>query len=276
MSDREHLRLAAVDAAEAAATVVRRRADDAQALAPEEKAAGDYVTAVDREAERAALAVLHERAPDIGVLAEESGGERGERVWVVDPVDGTTNLVRGFPVVGVSVALLEAGRPVVGAVVAPHLGASWSAVEGGGATDGSGRRLHVGARDRAGCVVATGFPFRNKEERVLARYISVFMGALLSFEDLRRAGAASLDLAYSATGTFDGFFELNLAIWDIAAGALIVREAGGVVTDWRGDPDAVFDSGDILAGSPAWHEAMLGITTAVLGAETESGDEPAP
>ena len=265
---REELRVAATDAAAAAAAVVRRHAGDTAALAAEEKAAGDYVTAVDREAERAALAVLRDRAPEIAVLAEESGGERGDRVWVVDPVDGTTNLVRGYPVVGVSVALLEEGRPVVGAITAPHLNQSWSAAEGAGASDARGRPLHVGTRPPAGCVVATGFPFRNKEERVLARYVSVFMGALLSFEDLRRAGAASLDLAYSAAGTFDGFFELNLAIWDIAAGALIVREAGGVVTDWRGDPDAVFISGNILAGSPAWHETMLGITRAILSAET--------
>jgi myo-inositol-1(or 4)-monophosphatase len=106
-------------------------------------------------------------------------------------------------------------------------------------------------------VVATGFPFRRKER--LPRYLSVFEQALTRFEDLRRAGAASLDLAYVAAGVFDGFFELGLGIWDIAAGALLVREAGGVVTDWAGSGDAVFVSGDILAGTPAWHEAMLEI-----------------
>lgn len=254
-------------AAAAATDVVLRRADDAAALTPAEKAAGDYVTAVDREAEAAALAVLHERAPDIPVLAEEAGGVRADRLWVVDPVDGTTNLVRSYPVVGVSVALFEEGRPVVGAVAAPHLRSAWSAAEGAGAFDASGRRLEVGARDPAACVVATGFPFRRKDETTLARYLSVFMGALLRFEDLRRAGAASLDLAYSATGAFDGFFELNLALWDIAAGALLVREAGGVVTDWAGDERAVFDSGCILAGAPRWHEAMLEITTLMSAGE---------
>ena len=260
MSDRDSLRQIAVAAADAAAAVVRRLHDDTGALTPEAKSAGDYVTAVDRDAEAAALAVLEAHAPDIPVLAEESGGRRGDRFWVVDPVDGTTNLLRGYPVVGVSVALMERGRPVAGAVAAPELGATWSAAAGEGAYDGSGRPVHVADRPAAECVVSTGFPFRRKNAATVSRYVDVFQRALLTFEDLRRAGAASLDLAYAANGTFDGFFELNLAIWDIAAGALLVREAGGVVTDWDGDPDAVFASGNILAGSPSWHEAMLALT----------------
>ncbi|MGH7686636.1 MAG: inositol monophosphatase family protein [Candidatus Dormibacteria bacterium] len=267
MIQRDELRATAVAAADAATAVILRRANDSSALRPEEKAAGDYVTAVDREAEAAAIAVLNAAAPDIPVLAEEAGGSLADRVWVVDPVDGTTNLVRSFPVVGVSVALVEEGRPVVAAVAAPYLGNSWNAAEGAGAIDAAGRRLRVGDRDPSGCVVATGFPFRRKDERTLARYLSVFMGALLSFEDLRRAGAASLDLAYAATGAFDGFFELNLGLWDIAGGALLVREAGGVVSDWLGDERAVFDSGNILAGSPKWHAAMVQLTTAALQAE---------
>src|SRR5205807_1932447 len=126
--------------------VVRAHVRDAAALAPEEKAAGDYVTAVDRRAEAAALSVLRERTPDIAVLAEESGGRLADRIWVVDPVDGTTNLVRGFPVVGVSVALLEEGRPVAGAVGAPLLGETWDAAEGEGATDSRGTPLRVADR----------------------------------------------------------------------------------------------------------------------------------
>jgi myo-inositol-1(or 4)-monophosphatase len=174
-------------------------------------------------------------------------------------LDGTTNFVRGFPVVGVSVALVEAGRPVVGAVVAPLLGEAWTAAEGQGAFDRAGRRISVSTHPGAG-VVATGFPFRRKER--LPRYLQVMTAALQRFEDLRRAGAASLDLAYVGAGVFDGYFELGLGLWDIAAGALLVREAGGVVTDWTGDPDQVFVSGDILAGTTAWHEAMLEIVAA--------------
>jgi myo-inositol-1(or 4)-monophosphatase len=180
-------------------------------------------------------------------------------MWVIDPVDGTTNFVRGFPVVGVSIALVENGRPVIGAVTAPLLGEAWSAAEGEGAFDREGRRLSVSTHPGAG-VVATGFPFRRKER--LARYLPVMTRALERFEDLRRAGAASLDLAYVGAGAFDGYFELGLGLWDIAAGALLVREAGGVVTDWAGDPEAVFVSGDILAGTPAWHTAMLEIVAA--------------
>jgi myo-inositol-1(or 4)-monophosphatase len=254
--DRDAFRELALASVRAASAVVV--AADTAARAPETKAFGDYVTAVDRDAEQAAIAVLRRGAPEIPVLAEESGGSIADRVWVIDPVDGTTNLVRGFPVVGVSVALVEEGRPVVGAVAAPHLREEWSASEGQGAWDGTGRRLRVATLSGSG-VAATGFPFRRKEN--LGRYLPAFEAALRRFEDLRRAGAATLDLAYAAAGTWDGFFELGLALWDIAAGSLLVREAGGVVTDWAGDPFAVFSSGDIVAGSPAWHEAMLEITS---------------
>ncbi|MBV8403103.1 MAG: inositol monophosphatase [Gammaproteobacteria bacterium] len=257
MAGRAEDRSLALAAARAAAAVVRIHAADAAALSPEQKSDGDYVTSVDREAERAALTVLH-AGSDIPVLAEESGGTAGERYWVVDPVDGTTNLLRGFPVVGVSVALMEERRPVAGAVVAPLLGAEWSAAEGEGAHDGAGHALSV-TRHPGNGVVATGFPFKLRAETT--RYLRVLERSLQRFEDLRRAGAASLDLAYAAQGTFEGFFELGLAVWDIAAGALLVREAGGVVTDWSGDAEAVFESGDIVAGEPAWHELMLSLVS---------------
>jgi myo-inositol-1(or 4)-monophosphatase len=256
---RETLRELAVAAASAAGALVAEAHGRPGTLTAEIKSAGDYVTEVDRAAERAAIRVLHDGAPEIAVLAEESGGTRQERMWVIDPLDGTTNFVRGFPVVGVSVALMEEGRPVVGAVIAPLIGAAWSAALGHGAVDAGGRRLSVSTHPGSG-VVATGFPFRRKER--LPGYLPVMSAALQRFEDLRRAGAASLDLAYVGAGAFDGFFELGLGLWDIAAGALLVREAGGVVTDWAGDPDAVFVSGDILAGTPAWHEAMLDIVAA--------------
>jgi myo-inositol-1(or 4)-monophosphatase len=261
--DRAAERRAAVDAVAAASAVVRARFRDSAALVPEPKAARDYVTSVDREAEAAALRVLRERSPGIAVLAEESGGAVSDHGWVVDPVDGTTNLLRGFPVVGVSVALLEEGRPVAGAIGAPLLGELWHAAEGEGALDARGVPLRIADRPPGSALVATGFPFRSRDDAVVSRYAGVFLAALLAFEDLRRAGAASLDLAYTAQGSFDGFFELGLAVWDIAAGSLLVREAGGVVTDWRGDSVAVFRSGDILAGAPAWHDAMLRITTAM-------------
>lgn len=257
MRSRHDLRDLALAAARASGEVIAAARRDAEPLQTESKGIGDYVTAVDRAAEAAAVALLREAEPSIDVLAEEGGGELTDRMWVIDPLDGTTNFVRGFPEVGVSVALVEEGLPVVGAVIAPLTGGSWSAVIGEGAYDAAGRRLAVSAHGGAG-VVATGFPFRRPDTR--QRYLPVMTAAFDHFEDLRRAGAASLDLAYSAAGVWDGFFELNLALWDIAAGSLLVREAGGVVTDWHGDERAVFRTGDILAGAPAWHERMLAIT----------------
>ena len=259
MRSLEDLAELAMEAARAAGAVIATAQRDGTALATERKGHGDYVTAVDHAAEAAAIAVLRAAEPSIDVLAEEAGGARTARMWVIDPVDGTTNFLRGFPEVGVSVALVEDGEPVAGAVLAPLTGGAWSAAHGAGAFDGAGRRLVV--RDGPGAgVVATGFPFRRPGHR--SRYTPVLEAAFAEFEDIRRAGAASLDLAYAASGVWDGFFELNLALWDIAAGVLLVREAGGVVTDWVGDAAAVLVSGDILAGAPGWHERMLSITRA--------------
>ena len=250
-------------AAAAAATVAadwQRRGD---ALQTTSKGIGDYVTAADRAAEVAALEVLRAGAPEIAVLAEESASDRdplpGGLVWAVDPIDGTTNYLRGFPVVGCSVGLLEEGRPLVGAVAAPMLGQAWSAARGEGAHDGQGRPLRVSAHPGRG-LLATGFPFRRPDNR--GRYLAVFEAVFDQVEDLRRAGAASLDLAYTASGAFDGYFELGLSPWDVAAGSLLVLEAGGRVSDWTGDPAAVYRSGDILAGTPAWHERMLDLVRA--------------
>lgn len=215
------------------------------------KGAGDYVTEVDRASERAIGALLAAETPDVPMVGEEEGGSRGERYWVVDPLDGTTNFVHGFPVVGVSVALVEGGRPVAGAVDAPFLGSTWSAARGHGAWR-EGRRLAVASRDPGDAIVATGYPFRHKER--IPRYLGAMAAALERFEDLRRPGAAALDLAWVAEGVFDGFFELGLSSWDVAAGALLIEEAGGVVSDWDGGDRWL--GGDILAGSPAVHAEL--------------------
>ena len=176
---------------------------------------------------------LERDAPGIAFFGEEGGGTRGDLWWVVDPLDGTANFLHGFPVVGVSVALVEAGRPVAGAVHAPLLGGeTFTAVRGGGAFR-DGRPIRVADRPAASAICHTGFPFKIKHR--LDEYRRVFEGAFLALEDLRRAGAASLDLAWTAAGVFDGFFEIGLGSWDVAAGALLVTEAGGVVTDWAGD-----------------------------------------
>jgi myo-inositol-1(or 4)-monophosphatase len=221
---------------------------------------GDYVTEIDRRSEEAIVGFLARHAPDVPVLAEEAGGTLDELVWVVDPLDGTTNFVHRFRVVGVSVALLEAGRPVAGCVHAPFLGETYVGERGAGAwlrSPGVDRRLRVSDRPPPKAVVGTGFPFRRKD--LLPRYLEVLRPALERFEDLRRPGSASLDLAWTAAGIFDGFFELRLSAWDVAAGALLIEEAGGRVTDWAGGPGYL--SGDVLAGSPEVHAALLELVT---------------
>jgi myo-inositol-1(or 4)-monophosphatase len=263
-SDLRALRSLAERAARRGGEVVRSGASE---RAAEEKGAGDYVTEVDRAAERAIVGLLHSETPDIAVLAEEEAGARTtdeERYWAVDPLDGTTNFVHGFPLVGVSVALVDDGRPLVGAVHAPFLDTTWVAARGEGAyalSDGGARepvRLHVSTRAPSHAVVGTGFPFRRKD--VLPEYLQVFRWALTRFEDLRRPGAASLDLAWVAAGVFDGFFELGLSPWDVAAGGLLIEEAGGVVTDWNGG--GAWLEGNIVAGPPAVHDELMQLTNA--------------
>ena len=218
------------------------------------KGAGDYVTATDRRSEAAILEVLAREAPGIAVLAEERGGMRSQTMWAVDPLDGTTNFTRGFPTVGISVALLEDGRPAVGVVLAPFLKLEFTTARGAGAFLNGERLPPHRVVDPSSAVVATGFPFRDKQ--LLSSYLPVMEKALHRFEDLRRAGAAALDLAWTASGTFDGFFELGLQTWDVAAGAGLVLEVGGRVTDWSGG-DTWVGTGNVLAASPAVHEVLL-------------------
>jgi myo-inositol-1(or 4)-monophosphatase len=219
------------------------------------KAPGDYVSDVDTSSELAIRDVLEHHAPGLPFFGEEGGGVRGDVGWFVDPLDGTANFLHGFPAVGVSVALVETDSPVVGVVHAPLLGDTYTACRGEGAFR-NGKPISVSTSDTARAICATGFPFRAKAER-LDEYLPVFEGALRRFEDLRRAGSASLDLAWTAAGVFDGYFEQALGPWDVAAGALLVREAGGIVTDWSGDEHAWLHSGDIVAGPRAIHGALL-------------------
>ena len=215
---------------------------------------GDYVTEADRASEQAIVDALTRLAPGVPIQAEERGGARSGTRWTVDPLDGTANFTRAMPVVGVSVALLDAGQPVVGVVLAPWLDLEFAVERGRGATLNGERLPPMGAGDPRTAVVATGFPFRVKNR--LDRYLPVLLGCMGRFEDLRRPGAAALDLAWTAGGTFDGFFELGLGTWDVAAGAALILELGGRVTDWSGGGDWL-ESGDILAAPAAVHEVLL-------------------
>jgi len=245
----------ALEAARAGARVLRD-AGMAHRAADAKSGIGDWVTRYDRDSEAAIVEVLQRGAGGVGILGEEAGMIRpgGGALWAVDPLDGTTNFTRALPVVGVSVALVEDGAPRLGVVIAPWLGLEFAAQRGGGATLNGEPLPRLPRGDPARSVVATGFPFKQKHQ--LPRYEPVLHGALRRFEDLRRAGAAALDLSWSAAGTLDGFFEVGLGPWDIAAGAAILLEVGGRVTDWSGG-DRWLGNGDVLAGPPAVHEVLV-------------------
>ena len=268
MGEREDLERFREVAARAALAAGRVILDSPMPLA-ELKGGADYVTEVDRRAEDAVRAVLEKETPGIAVVGEEGGGRVEAEHWLVDPVDGTVNFLHRFPAVGVSVALVAKGRPIAGAVHAPYLETTWTAARGQGAEQ-DGSPLRVSSAPVESAVVGTGFPFRNKER--LPHYLSVMVPALERFEDLRRPGAVALDLAWVASGVFDGFFELGLSSWDVAAGALLIEEAGGVVSDWSGGNDYLL--GDILAGNAAIHAALLELAaSAGTSPEPVVGDE---
>jgi myo-inositol-1(or 4)-monophosphatase len=254
--DLDALLIAADKAARAGGEVVRAHFGSPPDV--REKAPGDWVTAADTASEEAVRAVL-ERETGLPVFGEEAGGVRADIGWLVDPLDGTANFVHGLEAVGVSVGLVADGEPVVGVVHAPLMSRTYAARKGGGAFRDE-RRIHVSDRGPRQAIVATGFPFRRKE--LLGVYEPALAAALHRFEDLRRVGGASLDLCWTAEGVFDGYFELRLGPWDVAAGGVIVREAGGVVTDWAGNGSDWLTTGDILAGPPAVHTALAEIVSA--------------
>jgi myo-inositol-1(or 4)-monophosphatase len=262
------LRATALNAARIGAGVV------ASSLRPDrvdEKAAGDYVTDVDRASERAIRSFLAEQTPDIPMLGEETGGRTDAGLyWAVDPLDGTRNYLLGFPIVGVSVAAISRSErrhePLAGAVVAPFLGLEFDAAKGHGAAS-QGRPLRISDRPSREAVVATGFPFRHRE--LIPRHLRALAAVLEHVQDVRRPGAAALDLAWVAAGVFDGFFELGLSIWDVAAGSLLVQEAGGGVSDWSGGDNYL--QGDIIAGSPDVHRVLLGAATRPASSDRQVG-----
>ncbi|NWG00553.1 MAG: inositol monophosphatase [Thermoanaerobaculaceae bacterium] len=252
-----HLLGVAITAAQLGGTVLRRFFGRLEAAQVEEKGVNDWVSAADREAERAIAAYLAVQTPEFGLLAEEGGasGGAGPR-WVVDPLDGTANFVRGFPHFAVSVALVVGREVEVGVIYDPMRDETFSATRGGGAYR-NGRPASVSHRSSlAGAFLTTGFPYRVA--RHIDTYLQVFREVFFQAGALRRPGAAALDLAHVAVGIFDGFFEFSLSPWDVAAGSLIVREAGGVVSDLDGGAD-VLTRGNVLAATPAVHAALLEI-----------------
>ncbi len=237
-----------------------------------EKAKFDYVSRADRESEAILREAILSAFPHDVFVGEESGATAGDPdapAWIVDPLDGTANFVQGFPHFAVSIGRTEGGplgRLTLGVVWDPLKGDLFVAERGKGATRND-KRIRLPERPGLeGAALATGFPFRIRGR--IDRYLSVFREVFLVCRSVRRAGSAALDLAYVAAGIFDGFFELALSPWDTAAGAVLVEEAGGVVTDWSGGGDWR-TSGDVLAGSPAVHKGLVETIARVGRAEPE-------
>jgi myo-inositol-1(or 4)-monophosphatase len=256
MSD--ELLATAVAAAHAGAEVVTRYFRGAD-LDVRRKAENDFVTRADRESEAAVLAVIRERFPDHRILAEEGSGAgvgQGDYEWLIDPLDGTTNFLQGLPVYCVSIACRRGDELLAGAIEDPEGRNLFTAVRGGGAF-WNDRRMRISPREGlTGAFLATGYPFRALS--TLDSYLAIFRDVFRHAKAIRRCGSAALDLAYTAAGVYDGFFEFRLSPWDIGADTLMVREAGGIVTDLDGGGGS-FASGNTVAGGPAVHRGLLEI-----------------
>ncbi|MGH7870261.1 MAG: inositol monophosphatase family protein, partial [Candidatus Dormibacteraceae bacterium] len=221
---------------------------------------GDYVTEIDEASEAAVIEILERETPEIPILAEERGGVESTTMWVVDPLDGTANFIRGLPIFATSVALISNGIPEVGVTIAPWLNLEFAAQRGYGATRNGNLLPRLGQTDPAQALVVVDPPFRKKEE-LRPSYLKLLEASLSHFEDLRYTGSATLNLAWVAAGNLHGYAVRTLSgPWDSAAGAVMLAEVGGVITDWSGGASWL-SSGEVLAGSPAVHALLLEFAT---------------
>jgi myo-inositol-1(or 4)-monophosphatase len=250
----------AIKAARAAGAIINRAALDLDVLKVGRKGPNDFVSDVDRAAEQAIIDILLEAYPGHAILAEESGRERGakhsEFLWIIDPLDGTTNFLHGFPVYAVSIALAHRGVVQQAVVYDPARNDLFYASRGRGAFLND-RRLRVSKRIRlADSLIGTGFPFRKGDN--FKRYVKMFEEVMQSCAGLRRPGAAALDLCYVAAGWYDGFFEMGLNPWDAAAGSLMITEAGGLVGNFTGEADYLYQR-ELVAGTPKVYGQLVKI-----------------
>lgn len=245
----------AVRAARNAGNIIARGAQQLDGLNFAEKSPNDYVSEIDQRAEAEIIKAIKRAYPDHAILAEETGETEGNDFqWIIDPLDGTTNFLRGIPQYAVSIALKHKNDLEHAVVYDPIKDEMFTASRGSGAQL-NGRRLRVSQRrNLKGALLGTGFPFR--EEHSLEEYLPSLKALIPGTAGIRRAGSAALDLAYVAAGRFDGFWEFDLNIWDLAAGALLVKEAGGLVTDMGGGRNYL-TSGNVLAASLPVHAEML-------------------
>jgi len=245
----------AVRAARNAGNLIVRYLDRVDQLTISSKEHNDFVTEVDRGAEQEIIGVIRKAYPDHAILAEESGAQQGDDYqWIIDPLDGTTNFLHGFPQFSVSIALRHEGRLEQAVVYDPMRQELFTASRGAGALLND-RRIRV-SKQRAleGALLGTGFPYKDQQH--LDAYLGMFRALMKDTAGIRRPGSAALDLAYVAAGRFDGFWEIGLNIWDMAAGVLLVQEAGGLVSDFAGGHDFL-STGNIVAATPKLLPAML-------------------
>ena len=272
--DHGRLLAAAIAAAEAGAEVLGRYFRSGR-LRVDVKGQHDFVTQADRESEAALVAEILARFPDHRILAEEGSAHEGARSdyeWVIDPLDGTTNFLQGLPVWAVSIACRRGDELLAGVVLDPEGGNLFTATRGGGA-HWNGRPMRVAPRPSLDdAFLATGYPFRARA--ALDLYLALFRSVFSRARAIRRCGAAALDLAYTAAGVYDGFFELRLSPWDVAAGALLVLEAGGELSDFDGAARYLV-SGNVLAG-PAGVRAGLAEAARACGAGEAEIDRLVP
>ncbi len=244
----------AVRAARNAGDLIRRSSENVGQLTINQKSINDFATEIDRAAEQEIINVIRGSYPDHAILAEESGAHEGnDYQWIIDPLDGTTNFLHGFPMYAVSIALKHKGKLEVGVIYDPQRDELFTAERGGGAMLNN-RKIRVTRQvSLKGALIGTGFPFKKQQH--LDAYLGMFKELFTDSAGIRRAGSAALDLAYLAAGRLDGFWEIGLKEWDIAAGVLLVQEAGGAVTDFSFKEDYLH-SGNIIAGNPKMHQLI--------------------
>ncbi len=244
----------AIRAARNAGDLIQRSSENINQLTINKKSSNDFVSEVDRMAEHEIIKVITQAYPDHSIRAEESGDHKGnDYTWVIDPLDGTTNFLHGYPQYAVSIALKHKNKIEVGVVYDPLRDELFCAENGGGATLNNRRIRASKQTDLSSALIGTGFPFKYPQH--LNAYLSMFKALTPTTAGIRRAGSAALDLAYLAAGRLDGFWEIGLKEWDMAAGILIVQEAGGVVTDFSFN-DKFLQSGNIICGNPKMHQAI--------------------
>jgi myo-inositol-1(or 4)-monophosphatase len=251
----------ALSAAQEAGTLIRRASDRLERIKVNHKSGNDFVTDVDRAAERVIIEHLKKAYPDHSIEGEESGfiegqGSGKQHHWIIDPLDGTTNFIHGIPQVAVSIACKVNNRLEHAVVYNPFTDEAFSASRGRGAQLNN-RRIRVSERRNMNeYLVGTGLPFRGDQLEHMDAYVSMLKGIAEGTAGIRRCGSAALDLAWVASGRFDGFWEIGLKSWDCAAGALLVKEAGGLVSDLDGG-DGWLETGNLVCGNPKCFKFLL-------------------